>query len=91
MTVEDEIKLMVGEFPHRTMWFGMIRGQWPVHSFSIEHHATYWLENPKEGEQRYLWRAEVVNATLQKLVPPIEARLQDADGAAQAPTDKDHD
>lgn len=80
MSMDDQIKLMNGEFPHTTMWFGMIRGQWPVRSFSIEGHATSWLAEAKNGEQRYLWRAEVVNATRLELVPPVPAGLRDARG-----------
>jgi hypothetical protein len=67
------------------MWLGKIRGQWPVHAFTVEAHALAWMSDGKEPPGfRCLWRVEVANPVPLRLVPPTAAYLvedtEDTDG-----------
>lgn len=52
------------------MWFGNIRGQWPVYCWESESHAMFWLNDAKSGEHRVLWKAKIVDPIEFEAVTP---------------------
>lgn len=76
----------MSELP-KTMWFGMVRGEWPVHSFTNESHATHWLEQDDGNRGRRVWRADLTNVVQMELVPPVPAALREVvNGSVASPT-----
>ncbi|HKS43649.1 MAG TPA: hypothetical protein VJT49_00775 [Amycolatopsis sp.] len=57
--------------PPGEFWLGKIRGQWPLYAFTVEAHATGWLETGYPGDRR-LWKvtdAVLVEMDLTEAVP----------------------
>jgi hypothetical protein len=60
------------------IFIGKIQGEWPLHAWEAEAHATVWLSesSPQTGRQRRLWKATVTYDAELDLVKPVPARLK---------------
>lgn len=54
---------------------GMVRGQWPVQTFTVDQHAIVWAQQAPAGEVRYLWRARLTDLVPLEVVSPGPATL----------------
>lgn len=52
------------------LWFGTVRGQWPIQVWESEVHAVAWYTDRERGERKQLWRAEVTNVQEYEVVIP---------------------
>jgi hypothetical protein len=53
------------------LWLGMIEGQWPVYAFVGEGHAANWVKEPtKNGQRKFVWHVEELNAMQLELISP---------------------
>jgi hypothetical protein len=56
--------------PPSELWLGKVDHNWPVHAFTAEGHAIDWLQRPKDGERRRIWKAQVTLGEELTLVEP---------------------
>lgn len=64
--------------PQEEVIVGIVRGEWPVHCFTVEAHAIHWAQDLKAGETKYLWRARLTDLVPVEVVPPPPAMLREA-------------
>ena len=49
------------------MWFGTVRGEWPIRCWSSEAHALAWMQGERSG---VVWKASIVDPVQYRLVEP---------------------
>ena len=56
---------------------GMLDHEWPVHAVLDPAQALRWVANCNDRDRPRLWLVDLTNLRMLRVVPPVEARLEE--------------